>query len=39
LNYLADIVRVLTYTGLRYNFYDVIVMALDEKAHGSFTRS
>src|SRR5437867_11418871 len=30
-NYLADIVRVLTYTGLRYNFYDVIVMALDEK--------
>src|SRR3989449_370221 len=31
LNYLADIVRVLTYTGLRYNFYDVIVMALDEK--------
>jgi hypothetical protein len=30
LNYLADIVRVLTYTGLRYNFYDVIVMALDE---------
>src|SRR5438132_1155934 len=31
LNYLADIVRVLTYTGLRYNFYDVIVMALDAK--------
>src|SRR5436190_15484055 len=31
LNYLADIVRVLTYTCLRYNFYDVIVMALDEK--------
>src|SRR5438093_4205220 len=31
LNYLADIVRVLTYTGLRFNFYDVIVMALDEK--------
>src|ERR1700694_1738888 len=31
LNYLADIVRVLTYTGLRYNFYDVIVMALDDK--------
>ena len=26
-----DIVRVLTYTGQRYNFYDVIVMALDEK--------
>jgi hypothetical protein len=31
LNYLADIVRVLTYTGVRFNFYDVIVMALDEK--------
>jgi hypothetical protein len=31
LNYLADIVRVLSYTGLRYNFYDVIVLALDEK--------
>src|SRR5438128_8529747 len=31
LNYLADIVRVHTYTGVRYNFYDVIVMALDEK--------
>jgi hypothetical protein len=31
LNYLADIVRVLTYTGLRFNFYDVIVMALDER--------
>ncbi|HLQ77617.1 MAG TPA: type IV secretory system conjugative DNA transfer family protein, partial [Terriglobia bacterium] len=31
LNYLADIVRVLTYTGFRFNFYDVIVMALDEK--------
>ena len=31
LNYLADIVRVLHYTGLRYNFYDVIVMALDEE--------
>jgi hypothetical protein len=31
LNYLADIVRVLSYSGLRYNFYDVIVMALDEK--------
>jgi hypothetical protein len=31
LNYLADIVRVLTYTALRFNFYDVIVMALDEK--------
>src|SRR5438093_1804328 len=31
LNYLADIVRVLTYTGLRYNFYHVIVMAVDDK--------
>lgn len=31
LNYLADIVRVLTYSGLGFNFYDVIVMALDEK--------
>jgi hypothetical protein len=31
LNYLADIVRVLTYTGQHFNFYDVIVMALDEK--------
>jgi hypothetical protein len=30
LNYLADIVRVLVYTGLKFNFYDVIVMALDE---------
>ena len=29
LNYLADIVRVLHYTGLSFNFYDVIVMALD----------
>ena len=29
LNYLADIVRVLVYTGCRFNFYDVIVMALD----------
>src|SRR5437588_12689613 len=29
LNYLADIVRVLHYTGLAFNFYDVIVMALD----------
>ena len=28
-NYLADISRVLTYTGKRYNFYDVMVMALD----------
>ncbi len=30
LNYLADIVRVLHYTGLTFNFYDVIVMALDQ---------
>jgi hypothetical protein len=29
LNYLADIVRVLHYTGVPFNFYDVIVMALD----------
>jgi hypothetical protein len=31
LNYLGDIVRVLFYTGARYNFYDVIVMLLDEQ--------
>jgi len=31
LNYLAEIVRVLHYTGLRFNFYDVIVMALDQQ--------
>ena len=31
LNYLADIVRVLHYTGVAFNFYDVIVMALDEE--------
>jgi len=31
LNYLADIVRVLVYTGAGFNFYDVIVMALDEQ--------
>src|SRR5438094_1622387 len=31
LNYLADIVRVLVYTGANFNFYDVIVMALDEQ--------
>jgi hypothetical protein len=30
LNYLADIVRILHYTGVAFNFYDVIVMALDE---------
>ena len=29
LNYLADIVRVLFYTGCRFKFYDVIVIALD----------
>ena len=29
LNYLPDIVRVLHYTGVAFNFYDVIVMALD----------
>ena len=28
-NYLSDISRVLAYTGKRYNFYDVMVMALD----------
>ena len=28
LNYLADIVRVLVYTGLKFNFYDVLVMAI-----------
>jgi len=30
LNYLADIVRVLVYTGLKFNFYDVLVMAIDD---------
>lgn len=30
LNYLGDVVRVLYYTGARYNFYDVVVMLLDE---------
>lgn len=30
LNYLGDVVRILFYTGLRYNFHDVIVMLLDE---------
>ena len=29
--YLADIVRVLSYTGLKFNFYDVLVMAFDEQ--------
>jgi hypothetical protein len=28
-NYLTDVSRVLAYTGKRYNFYDVMVMALD----------
>src|SRR5579863_7677436 len=31
LNYLADIVRVLFYTGLKFNFYDILVMAMDER--------
>ena len=31
LNYLADIVRVLVYTGLKFNFYDVLVMAIDDQ--------
>jgi hypothetical protein len=31
LNYLADIVRVLFYTGLKFSFYDVLVMAMDER--------
>ena len=31
LSYLGDVVRVLYYTGTRYNFYDVIVMLLDEQ--------
>jgi hypothetical protein len=30
LNYLADIVRILHYTDKRFNFYDVMVMALDQ---------
>jgi Type IV secretory system Conjugative DNA transfer len=30
LNYLADIVRILHYTGKRFNFCDVMVMALDQ---------
>jgi hypothetical protein len=29
LNYLADIVRVLVHTGQKFNFYDVLVMAID----------
>ena len=31
LNYLADIVRVLVYTNQKFNFYDVLVMAIDEQ--------
>src|SRR5579862_367813 len=31
LNYLADIVLVFVYTGLKFNFYDVLVMAIDEQ--------
>lgn len=31
LNYLSDIVRVLVYTGQKFNFYDVLVMAMDEQ--------
>jgi hypothetical protein len=31
LHYLANIVRVLVYTGLKFNFYDVLVMAMDEE--------
>jgi hypothetical protein len=30
LNYLTDIVRILHYTGVRFNFYDVIVAVLDQ---------
>ena len=30
-NYLSNIVRVLVYTGQRFNFYDVMVMALDQE--------
>ena len=31
LNYLSDIVRVLVYTGRKFNFYDVLVMAIDDQ--------
>jgi Type IV secretory system Conjugative DNA transfer len=31
LNYLSNIVRVLVYTGRKFNFYDVLVMAIDEQ--------
>ena len=30
-SYLSDIVRVLVYTGQQFNFYDVMVMALDQE--------
>ena len=36
--YLTDILRVLTYTGKRYNFHDVMVMALDQMVSGSRSR-
>ena len=29
--YLSDIVRVLSYTGLKFNFYDILVMAFDQQ--------
>jgi type IV secretory pathway TraG/TraD family ATPase VirD4 len=32
--YLSDIVRILFYTGKRFNVYDVMVMALDEQVLG-----
>lgn len=31
LHYLANIARVLVYTGLKFNFYDVLVMAMDQE--------
>lgn len=31
LHYLANIVRVLVYTGVKFNFYDVLVMAMDQE--------
>src|SRR6266540_2173589 len=31
LNYLSDLVRVLVYTGCKFNFYDVLVMAIDDQ--------
>ncbi|HEV2617559.1 MAG TPA: type IV secretory system conjugative DNA transfer family protein, partial [Candidatus Acidoferrales bacterium] len=31
LTYLSDIVRVLSYTGVKFNFYDVLVMAFDQQ--------